>query len=141
RPTTPNINNNIRVEWTFGSYLTADPNISNPRFSDNSQVFYSTRDARPGDPVRRFFNVTDARLFTYGTLPPIHPQVRHPGRTTYDLSLMKNFFFSSELTRYLQFRMEGVNIFNIRGFGDYDTTIGTINFGFITSARNVERQI
>jgi len=132
--TTPNINNNIRAEWTYGNYLTTDPNILNPAFTDNSQVLYSSRDTRPANLVRAFTNVGDAQLFTYGTLPPIFPKIRQPSRTQYDMSLMKAFPFNADARRYLQFRMEGSNIFNIRGYGNYNTKIGTNDFGLITNA-------
>lgn len=140
---TPNINNNIRVEWSYGSYTTSDTNLSNPNFTGKQQVFYSTRDPRPSNLVRRFdpSKVTDAQLFTYGTLPPIYSDIRQSSNYNYDMSLMKAFFFDGERKRYLQFRMEGRNIFNIRGFGNYNLTIGTADFGLITSPGNTERQI
>ena len=89
--TTPNINNNVRVEWTYGSFGPGGATIENSRFQDPSQVFYSQRDARPADRITRFTNVVDAQRFVYGNLPPIFGNFRHPGRTNYDLSLMKAF--------------------------------------------------
>ncbi|MCL4854237.1 MAG: TonB-dependent receptor, partial [Bryobacteraceae bacterium] len=139
--TTPNINNNVRVEWTYGSFAGAGTDVGDSRFEDPGQVFYSQRDPRPADRITRFANVTDAQRFTYGTLPPIFGNLRHPGRANYDLSLMKAFYFSGERKQYFQLRMEGRNIFNIRGFGNYNTTIGTRDFGLITGAGNTERQI
>ena len=131
---TPNINNNIRAEWTYGNYLSSDLNILNSAFTDKSQVFYSSRDPRPANIVRAFTNVGDAKLFTYGTLPPVFPNVRQPSRTQYDMSLMKAFPFTTDGNKYIQFRLEGSNIFNIRGWGNYNTSIGTNDFGLITSA-------
>ena len=58
-----------------------------------------------------------------------------------DMSLMKSFYFLPEHRSYLQFRMEASNIFNIRGFGPYNTTIGSKYFGMITAAGNTERSI
>jgi hypothetical protein len=104
-------------------------------------VFYSTRDALPTDPQRRFFNAKDAAVFTYGNLPPIFSKLRQPSSYSYDMSLMKAFRFDSEGKRYLQFRMEGRNILNIRGFGPYNTTIGTRYFGLITTAGQNPRAI
>ncbi len=97
-------------------------------------MFYSSRDPRPAGLVRRFANVADAKAFTYGTLPPIFPNVRQPGRTQYDMSLMKAFPLAAEGKTYVQLRLEGSNIFNIRGWGDYNTKIGTSDFGLITAA-------
>ncbi|MDZ4796976.1 MAG: TonB-dependent receptor, partial [Bryobacteraceae bacterium] len=139
--TTPNINNNVRVEWTYGSFAGAGTSVSNARFGDPRQVFYSQADARLNDRITRFDNVVDAQRFTYGTLSPVFGDLRHPGRTNYDLSLMKAFYFSSERKQYLQLRMEGTNIFNIRGFGSYNTKIGTRDFGLITAPGNTERRI
>lgn len=140
--TTPNINNNIRAEWTYGNFIDpTNPTIDNPRFSQKSGVFYSTRDLVPTDPTRRFFNAADARQFTYGTLPPIFANTRHPMNMNYDLSLMKSFYFTTENRSYLQFRMEAGNFFNIRGFGGYNTTIGNRYFGMITGAGNAARTI
>ena len=139
--TTPNINNFIRAEWTYGNYASADPSVSNSRFSENSQVFYSTRDTVPTDPIRRFTNAKDAEKFTYGTLPPIFPNLRQPSNYNYDTSLMKAFYFGESRGRYLQVRMEGSNFFNIRGYGGYNLKIGTSYFGMITGAGNSARSI
>jgi len=49
------------------------------------------------------------------------------------MSLMKSFKLNSDGRRYLQFRMEGNNILNMRGYGPYNTQIGTLDFGLITS--------
>src|SRR5262249_51805228 len=131
----------VRVEWTYGSFVPGATSVVDPRFQDASQVFYSSRDARGSDLIRAFANVTDAQRFVYGNLPPIIGSFRHPSNMNYDLSLMKAFYFSEDRGRYLQFRMEGANIFNIRGFGSYNTTIGSSDFGLITGAGNVERKI
>jgi hypothetical protein len=140
--TTPNINNNIRAEWTYGNFIDpTNPTTSNPAFTSNSNVFYSSRDPLPQEPMRRFFNARDAQLFQYGDLPPIFPRMRQPSSYQYDMSLMKAFYFTAEGKQYLQLRMEGRNFFNIRGFGNYTTTIGTRYFGMITSAGQSPRSI
>ena len=133
--TTPNINNNIRMEWTYGNFIDpSNPTVDNPAFSTDDTVFYSSRDAVPSDPMRRFSNAKDAAIFTYGNLPPIFPRLRHPSSWGTDVSLMKSFYLTADDRSYLQFRMEGRNFFNIRGFGNYNTTIGTKYFGMITDA-------
>lgn len=140
---TVNVNNNIRVQTTYPSFATSDTNLANPQFSQNNQILVSSRDPRTAGMVRRFdpTKVTTAQAFTYGTLPPIYGDIRHPGNRNYDLSLMKAFYFDPGGRRYLQFRMEARNVFNIRGFGPYNTRIGTSDFGLITSAGNEERNI
>ncbi len=142
---TPNINNNIRAEWTYGNFLTTRPGIENPNVSNFSQVFKGPLDGRNAETLRRFDNVGDAQLFTYGTLPPIFPNTRNPGIAIYDMSLMKAFRFSSDGRRYVQFRMEGNNILNMRGYGPFNTQIGTLDFGLITQpglpARTIQMSI
>lgn len=140
--TTPNINNNIRAEWTYGNFIDpTNPTIDNPAFGGKSSVFYSTADTVPTNPSRRFFNATDAQVFTYGNLPPIFPRTRQPMNINYDMSLMKSFYFTTEHRSYFQLRMEATNFFNIRGFGTYNTTIGSKYFGMITAAGNTARAI
>ena len=71
----------------------------------------------------------------------IFHNLRQPSSYSYDMSLMKAFPLASEGKRYLQFRMEGRNILNIRGYGPYNTTIETKYFGLITSAGQSPRAI
>ena len=52
---------------------------------------------------------------------------------------MKNFKIRE--ASYVQFRAEAQNAFNIRGFGAYNSQIGAVNYGLITAAGNVARQI
>jgi hypothetical protein len=56
-----------------------------------------------------------------------------------DVSLQKNFRIREGI--YFQFRAEGQNVLNICGFGPYNTSIGAPNYGLITTAGNVWRQI
>ncbi|MEJ7606546.1 MAG: hypothetical protein WKF37_09815 [Bryobacteraceae bacterium] len=60
--------------------------------------------------------------------------MRQPSQLGYDMSLMKAFYFTEEHGSFLQLRVEGRNILNLRGYGNYNTTIGTNDFGLITSA-------
>jgi hypothetical protein len=141
-PSNANINNNIRMEVTYGSFIDpSKPDVANPAFTDNSKVFYSSRDTLPKDPLRRFYNAKDADQFVYGTLPPVFPRLRQPSRYDYDMSLMKAFYLSGDNRRYLQVRMEGTNFLNARGFGNYNTSINTTYFGMITSAGQSPRNI
>ena len=63
---------------------------------------------------------------------------RNPSFHQADISLMKNFHFGS---RYVQFRAEAQNLFNVRGFGPVQAQIGNVNYGPITTAGNTPRQI
>jgi hypothetical protein len=50
---------------------------------------------------------------------------RLPGRKNTNLALMKQFYFNSERTRYLQFRAEAFNLFNTTQFTGINTTLPT----------------
>ncbi len=71
-------------------------------------------------------------LFTYGNIPAAFTKLRNPGAWNSNLSILKSFpLFSSDGRRYLQFRMEGLNIFNHPGLNNYDANIASSNFGLI----------
>lgn len=87
-------------------------------------------------------NTGKAPTFTYGTIPDVYTHIRNPGSWNSNLSVLKNFpVFSSDGGRYLQFRMEGLNIFNHPGLGGYDSNFADGNFGYITGTANQERHI
>jgi len=138
-----NVNNDIRAEHTNGSYASSDHNLAFSGFSDNRAVLKSSQDPRTADMVRAFdpSKLLDAQTFTYGTLPAVNPELRNPGNTQTDLSLMKKFRFDSEAKRFLQIRVEALNALNSRGYGPYNATINSPDFGLITSAGHVERQM
>jgi Carboxypeptidase regulatory-like domain len=84
----------------------------------------------------------DAAPFVYGDVPPAYGAFRNPGDFTSDLSLMKRFpMFSADEKRYLQFRAEAANAFNVAGLGNYNSSIHSSGFGTITSVVNAERHI
>jgi hypothetical protein len=140
-----NTNNDIRVEQIFGSYATSDHNLTGGSFGGNKDIFVVGGDpgsipnsARRLDPSK----VLTTRVFTYGDLPSVYGDIRQPSSFSHDISLMKKFpIFSEDGTRYLQVRMEGQNIFNMRGYGDYNTQIGNPSYGLITGSRYAPRQI
>ncbi|MEO8679135.1 MAG: TonB-dependent receptor [Vicinamibacterales bacterium] len=139
--TTSNINNTIKINQTWGSYASDDHNLISPGFTGNKDVLHS-----PVDPVTsgsiRFLDptkVVGARVFVSGNLPPNLDEYRNPGYQQADLSLMKNFRFGG--ARVLQIRAEAQNMLNIRGFGPYNAQIGNANYGLITTAGNLPRQV
>ncbi len=138
-----NINNDYGIEATFGSYATSDTNLANSAFAGPGSVFFSVQDNRPSSLARRFdpAKFLQPETFTYGTLPPVYANIRHPGNTNYNISLMKRFPLAKDVARYFQFRLEAMNAFNIRGFGTYNTTVGNPDFGLITAAGNTERRM
>jgi hypothetical protein len=57
-----------------------------------------------------------------------------PGTRQFDLSAFKNFWFSGDKTKRLQFRAEVFNIFNTPQFDNPGTSIGSLTAGTITGA-------
>jgi len=134
-----NINNDIRVEHTFGS-LTGP--LKNGSFSGNSSVFRSVDDSLSGVvPLFNSANIVDSKQFTYGTMNPLITDIRNPSKWGDDFSLMKNFGIAKEGQIHLQIRAEAFNLFNRRGFGNYNTNLGDVRFGLITTAGNTERHV
>lgn len=135
-----NINNDVRVESTWGS---ATGEISNSAFQGGSTAFRSLDDSVTGA-VSIFdkSKIIDAQQFTYGTLNPLQPGIRHPGQWNDDFSLMKRFAFTSDGRVFLQVRAEAFNLFNRMQLDNYDTGIGSVRFGLITQAiPNTERKM
>src|SRR5262249_56317504 len=116
-------------------------NLTASKFNNNSEVLYSPVDPITPSTIRRLDpnKVAGARVFVSGDLPPNDDAYRNPQRHQWDLSLMKNFPFGE--ARYVQIRAEAQNAFNIRGFGNYQSQIGNVAYGLITTAGNTPRQI
>jgi hypothetical protein len=139
-----NINNIVKVEDTYASYATSNHDLGNPAFKGNNSVLASPSATPSALASMGRFNtslMTPVQMFTAGNLPPVDPSLRNPWNTQTNLSLMKDFYLFSEQKRYLQVRAEAQNAFNIRGFGRYDTQLGTPYFGLIQGAGNQERRI
>ena len=139
--TNSNINNTIKVNQTWGSYATSDHNLISSNFTDFSQLLTSTITPVTSSTVRFLdpTKVKSAQSFVSGNLPPNDPAYRNPSFYQMDISLMKNFYFME--TRYVQFRAEAQNVFNIRGLGNIQSQIGNTYYGLITTAGNTERLI
>lgn len=139
--TTSNINNTIKINQTWGSYAGPDHDLTPPNYRNNRQVLYSPADPITPATIRRLdpSKVVGARSFVSGDLPPNADEYRNPAYHQWDLALMKNFPFAG--SRYVQIRAEAQNLFNIRGFGPYNSQIGNVNYGLITTAGNTPRQI
>jgi hypothetical protein len=139
--TTSNINNTIKVNQTWGSYASSDHNLTPAAYKSDQQVLYSPIDPITSSSIRRLdpTKVVGAEAFISGNLPPTDGAYRNPPFFQMDLSLMKNFPVRESW--YFQIRGEAQNAFNFRGFGVYNTSIGTANYGLITTAGNTPRQI
>jgi hypothetical protein len=143
-----NVGNSIRVEQTFGSWAPGyGPGNAGSGFGgSNGPLLYGPNQPIPSltsSAVRRLNPnaFLDAAAFTYGNIPSSFSNIRNPSNVNHDLSLMKDFPLSHEGSRFLELRMEGLNIFNIRGFGQYNSKVGDSKFGLITTAGNHERNI
>jgi Carboxypeptidase regulatory-like domain/TonB dependent receptor len=138
--TTSNINNTIKINQTWGSYASDDHNLTPPNFSDPEQVLTSPVTPVTADTIRRLdpTKVRGAAVFVSGNLPPNLDEYRNPSFHQADLSLMKNFRFGA---KYLQVRAEAQNFLDIRGLGPYNAQIGNVNYGLITTAGNLPRQV
>ena len=139
--TTSNINNTIKINQTWGSYAGDDHNLTPSNYTNDLQVLYSPVDPITPSTIRRLdpTKVVSARIFVSGNLPPNDDTYRNPARQQWDISLMKNFPFTEG--RYVQIRAEAQNAFNFRGFGNYQSQIGNVAYGLITTAGNTPRQI
>jgi len=112
-------------------------------FKGGSSVQIGSQGPAPGT-VKAFNSAgfVPAAPFTIGNVPITYTQMRNPGSWNSNLSVLKNFpLFSSDGKRYLQFRMEALNIFNHPGLGNYDAGLNDSNFGYITGTANQERHI
>jgi hypothetical protein len=138
--TTSNINNTIKINQTWGSYASDDHNLISPNFNDWSQILHSPVDPVTADSVRYLdpTKVRGAAVFVSGNLPPNRDEYRNPSFQQADLSIMKNFHFGA---RYLQIRAEAQNMLNLRGYGPVQGQIGNANYGLITTAGNLPRQV
>ena len=91
--------------------------------------------------LARYFN-TDVFSrpadFTLGSIGPRIGTVRSPGMNNVNLTLSKDFRIVERLK--LQFRASQFNILNHPVFGGPTTTVGSANFGRITSQANISRQ-
>jgi hypothetical protein len=82
---------------------------------------------------------TIAKAFTFGTTGRTLPDVRQPGKRTFNLSLFKSFRIHERLRA--TFRAEGFNIFNTTQFGYANSQIGNTQVGTISSTSVNPRQI
>lgn len=78
--------------------------------------------------------------FEIGDVPSTFPNMRNPGYSQWDLSVLKNFRVWGE-ARTLQFRMEAQNLFNHMNAGDPNGALTQRTFGMITSQRGVPRRV
>jgi hypothetical protein len=86
---------------------------SNPQGVFNRSVFVRTPD------------------YSFGNIPIAFPNLRNPGGFSTDATMFKNFYFSESRQRYVNFRLEALNIFNHPNFGPVDNNPDSPTFGGI----------
>ncbi len=96
----------------------------------------------PQQRLSRFFDTaqfTQPAPFTFGNVARSLPDVRGPGLSSVDLSLLKAFRLWE--TGTLQLRAEAFNLTNTPSFGLPGTVLNTPTFGVIASQVNAPRQV
>lgn len=91
--------------------------------------------------LNRFFDTSQFTVpepFTFGNVSRTLPDVRGPGRRSYDLALQKNFLIREPFS--LLFRAEAFNLSNTPYFFRPGQGLGTATFGVINAATG-ERQV
>jgi hypothetical protein len=94
--------------------------------------------------LNEWFNTscfTQPAPFTFGDESRNDPVLRSPGEAQWDFSAFKNFALDPEGKAHLQFRAEFFNIFNRVQFGYPGQSLGSSNFGQITSIANSPRLV
>jgi hypothetical protein len=114
----------------------------NPAKSQSVSAFnLSALDNGQGGAINKNSSPGSVTSFTNGNLPTEIGIFRNPGNWTTNISLLKQFPFSRDGARYFQLRLEGLNIFNHPGYGNYDSSTGDQTFGQVTNVVNQERHI
>lgn len=92
--------------------------------------------------LNRWFNTAcfqQPAPFTFGNVSRTMPNLRQDSLTNWDFALFKNFGLGERLK--MQLRGECFNLFNTPQFGAPNTSLGSQNFGIVTSQANQPRLI
>jgi hypothetical protein len=128
--------------YNIGHGRDSQPVFVTPRVPyDNNVSGHAALEGAAG--FREFFNPSSFRVvegFEIGDVPSTMPDMRAPGFTQWDLSLLKNFAISGE-SRRLQLRLEAQNLFNTMNPGAPGNAILSRTFGVITSQSGSPRRV
>ena len=94
--------------------------------------------------LNRWFDTsafTAPPAFAFGNVSRVLPDLRTHGINNWDLSLFKNTRWGAEERYNVQFRAEFFNALNRVRFQRPGTTLGTAQFGVVSSQANLPRQI
>jgi len=120
--------------YNIGQGRTSRPRFVNPRIPYDNQV--SGHTALEGSAnFQPYFNPNAFRLvqgFEIGDVGSTLPNMRGPGFSQWDFSLLKDFRLPKEGSR-LQLRLEAQNVFNHMNAGNPNGAVTQLTFGRITS--------
>ena len=94
--------------------------------------------------LNKWFNTacfTQPAAFTFGNESRLDSSIRKAGQANWDLSAVKKFPFGNREGPYVEFRTEAFNLFNRVQFGGPGTSLGTSNYGVVSSQANNPRLI
>jgi hypothetical protein len=83
---------------------------------------------------------TTPNIVEIGDVPSAFSDLRFPGFSQWDFSVLKNFGLGKE-GRFLQYRLEAQNFFNKMNPGNPGQALTTVTFGMITGQSGVPRRI
>jgi hypothetical protein len=127
---------------------TGNSGVGSSRIRPNSTGQSAELDGTVQERLSRYFDISQFTVpaaFTFGNTARTLPDVRSPGRRSYDLAVSKNFLIREPIS--LQFRAETFNLTNTPYFGGVNriganpgANLGSGNFGVIEDATG-ERQV
>ncbi|HSC25658.1 MAG TPA: carboxypeptidase regulatory-like domain-containing protein [Vicinamibacterales bacterium] len=124
------------VQAQTGFPLTVTDSITSIRYLTNRPNQTCDPNANAPHTIEQWFDTScfQRRPLAQTAEPGSTPRnsVRGPGFAQTDLSVFKNFTLTG--SHRLQFRLEAFNLFNQTRWGNPGTSVGTANFGRITSA-------
>jgi hypothetical protein len=126
--------------WKYNGIATFRSGFSlSPALSVANQGLATRPDVVPGQQltysktISQWFNTAVFQKPAFGKFGNAGPgTITGPGLVNFDMGLYKDFAFTEK--RRLQFRSEFFNVFNHTNFGNPTTTLGSGNYGRITSA-------
>lgn len=114
------------------------------RFTDPGTSYFGNASFDPaqGDNVGVLVDIGASAPFTLGNAPRTITSVRQPGSRDTSMSMFKEFPLTSlREGMHLEFRVESFNTFNHPTFAGPDATVGSSNFGVITSTISHAREL
>src|SRR5262249_44176334 len=109
------------------------PNVANPNVSKDGPA--KTR-------LGQWFNTAafaQPAAFSFGSEPRTDPVLRAAGINNFDFTIVKHTSITERAR--LEFRTEFFNLFNRVQFADPGTSLGSAQFGIVTSALNLPRLV